>query len=118
MLEMCLNLTLKLFLQIAGRTAASLRCGRLPLAAGLCAVTLLLLYTLNFFGLISRFVFHKLETFYLMNVGSDLRKYIKCFGVFFIAKRLWKSNVIGGGRTQPNSQIEAALDQKLLCSAR
>ena len=48
------------------------RCGCLPLAAGLCAVTAAAAVHFQFqFVLISRSLFHKLETFYLTNVGAD-----------------------------------------------
>ena len=86
------------FLQITGRTATkletrytSLCCGCSPLAAGLCAVTAAAAVdTFGFISMISCFVFHKLETFYLMNVGADMQK--RWWGC-------WESNVIGGRPT-------------------
>ena len=60
-----------------------------PLTAGArlwlqgSVLPLLLLHTYSFVGLISRFEFHKLETFYLLNLGADTRKLTKTFFCLF-----------------------------------
>ena len=99
---------LQVKLHLTSPRFTSLRCGCLPLAAGLCRVTASAAVHVQFCLVDITLRISHIRDFLLMNVGADAQKLTKCFCCFLKNAKWqwvwWERNVICDGPTTMQHQ--------------